>query len=77
MPAMMLHGVITRKKLMRTSLCYFESFHGQNKGDHVDYAIFRAMDRAGNLFVSSQLLSVFSLAIHNTLHQLEYYDFTH
>lgn len=38
-------------------------------------AISRAMGRAGNLYVPSQLLSVFSLAKHNKVHPLEYEDF--
>ena len=60
-PAMMLYTVINSKNL-EISLCFFETNHGQSKGDSAHCAIGHARNNAGDLFVPSQISPVVSLA---------------
>lgn len=59
---MLLYTVAKCKNIAEISLRFFESFHGQSKGDSAHSAISYAMKRAGDIFIPAQLSPVFQLS---------------
>ena len=53
--AMMMHVLKTTQNLQEVTIFYFETNHGQSEGDSVHSVIERAMTRAGDMFIPSQL----------------------
>ena len=62
MCAMMMNVLKTTRHLNEVTIFYFETNHGQSEGDSVHSVVERAMTRAGEMFVPSQLSTLVSLA---------------
>ena len=78
MPAMLLHMVNRSENIQEISLRFFESFHGQSEGDSAHSAISTALEKAGELFVPSQLQTVVKMARRRqtyNVNSLEFGDF--
>ena len=60
--AMMMHVLKTTTNLRETTIIYFETSHGQSEGDSVHSVVERALGRAGDIFVPSQLSTLVRLA---------------
>lgn len=63
--AMLLYIVSLFKNIETISVSYFEPYHGQNEGDSAHSAIARAVGKAEEVFVPSQLVPIFKLARRN------------
>ena len=60
------------------SLRFFEPYHGQNEGDSAHSTITTALNNSGDVFVPSQLISIFRLARRKCpfiVHALDTQDF--
>ena len=78
MPTMMLYMINRSSNIEEISLRFFESFHGQSEGDSAHSAINSALERAGDIFVPSQLSTIIKMARRKQsyrVHTLEYFDF--
>lgn len=62
MAAMLLLMVVQSRNIKTITLRFFESYHGQNEGDSVHSCISNAISHAGDLFMPSQLHTIFKLA---------------
>uniref|UniRef100_A0A8D8X2V7 Uncharacterized protein n=1 Tax=Cacopsylla melanoneura TaxID=428564 RepID=A0A8D8X2V7_9HEMI len=60
--AMFLYALHNSTGISEITLKFFEPNHGQNEGDSVHSAIGQAINRAGDLFIPSQLTPIITLA---------------
>ena len=58
LPGMMHYFVTHSNSVQTVTLYFFETYHGQSEGDSMHSVIERAMRRAGNLYLPSQLAAV-------------------
>jgi len=75
---MLLYTLSRSKNLEEISLRFFETNHGQNEGDSAHSAIGHAVKTAGDLFLPSQLTTIFALARPKQpymVHSLQWDDF--
>ncbi len=61
-PSMMLRFVNNAKNVKQITMYYFETAHGQSEGDSAHSTIERALKRAGEICLPSQLAAVIRLA---------------
>ncbi|CAH1997201.1 unnamed protein product [Acanthoscelides obtectus] len=64
--SMLLHSISKFPTIEEISLRFFETNHGQSEGDSAHSAISRAISKAGNVFLPSQLYPIISLARRNS-----------
>jgi hypothetical protein len=62
MPAMLMYFVKQNPHIKEVCLRFFDPYHGQSEGDSVHSAIRTAIAQAGDIFLPSQLATIFSLA---------------
>ena len=60
--AMLLWFVQRTRNVTKITLYFFKTSHGQNEGDSVHSTVERALKRAGEMYVPSQLVTLISLA---------------